>query len=118
MATSPIPKTVCILCEKMKVTYICQGCSNHFCIDHLLQHRNNIEREFDQLQTNHDQFRQQINDFQIDPTKHPIIELIDTWEQDSINKIKQHAQQYRTQFIDYSNSFLPKIEEKLNHLAE
>ena len=117
MAT-PISQTICFLCEKTKVTYVCQGCLNHFCIDDLLKHRTKIEQEIDQLQNDHDQIRQQINDFKIDPTKHSLIKQIDQWEIDSINKIKQHAQLYKTQFIRYSNSFLPKIEEKLIVLAQ
>ena len=101
MATST--KTICFLCEKIKVTYLCPGCSKCFC--------------FDQLQNNHDQLRQQLNDFRSDPTKHPWLEQIDQWEKDSINKIQQQAQLCRIQFIDYSNSCLQQIEDKLSHLA-
>ena len=97
---------------------MCSGCSKHFCFDHLLEHRRDIEQEFHQLENNHDQIREQINDLQINPTKHSIIKQIDQWEKDSIDKIKQQAQQCRTQFIHHSNSFLRQIEEELNHLAK
>ena len=48
---------------------MCTACKNHFFFDHLSQHRTDIEQEFIQLQNDHDQIRQQINDFKIDPKK-------------------------------------------------
>ena len=111
-------KTICSLCKKTKVTSICPGCSNHFCSDHLSQHRTDIQRDFDLVQNNHDHLRQQINDLKSDPTKHPLIKKIDQWERESINKIKQQAQQCRTQLINDSNSCLQQIEKKLKNLAE
>ena len=116
--TTTTSKATCVLCEKIKVTYICEGCAKRFCIEHLLQHRTNIEQQFDQLQNDHDQLRQQINDLESDPTKHPLIERIEQWEMDSINRIKEQAQLCKTQFIHSSNSFLRNIKEKLNLLAQ
>ena len=111
-------KTICIICEKIKVTYICQGCSNHFCFPHLSEHRTNIAREFDELQNDHDQLRQQIIDWKNDFTKHPLIKQIDQWEEDSIKKIQQQAKQCKKEWINYSNTFLLKMEKKLHDLAE
>lgn len=118
MATSTLMRTICSICGKIQATYICQGCSQQFCFVHLSQHRTNIEQEFEQLKTNHDQIRQQINDLKIDPTKHRLLEQINQWEKDSINKIQQQAQLCRTQWIQCSNKFVHQIEEKLNHLAQ
>ena len=112
MATTP--KTICFFCEKLKVAYLCPGCSKDFCFDHLSEHRKTIEQEFDQLENYHDLIRQQINDLKINSN----IEQIDQWEKDSINQIQQQAQRCRTQWIDYSNSYIRQMEKKLNHLAE
>ena len=68
MATS-IPKIPCSLCNKLKVTYPCPGCSQYFCFDDLQKHRTNIEQEFDQLQNTHDIVRQIIEDLKTNPTK-------------------------------------------------
>ena len=111
-------KTICIICEKIKVTYICQGCSNHFCFPHLSEHRTNIAREFDELQNDHDQLRQQIIDWKNDFTKHPLIKQIDQWEKDSIKIIKKHAHQCRKQWDNHFHGFLREKEDELNHLAE
>jgi hypothetical protein len=78
MATST-PKRLCFLCEKPKVTYSCSGCEKHFCFEHLSEHRTKIEQEFDQLQNNHDQIREQINGLKINPTKHSFNKQIDQW---------------------------------------
>ena len=117
MATS-IPKTICSLCDKLKVTYSCPGCSKQFCFDDLQRHRTNVEQEFDQLQNNHDLIRQLINNLKTNPTKHPSMEQIDRWENDSINKIKEKAQQCRNKWIEYSTSFLQQKEKKLNNLVK
>ena len=77
MTTTTTWKAICILCEKIKMTYTCEGCSERFSIDHLLQHRTNIEQKFDQLQNDHDQLRQQINDLESDGTKHPLVQRIE-----------------------------------------
>ena len=102
----------------MKVTYLCEGCSEHFCFEHLSQHRTEIAQEFDQLQNDHNQVRQKIDDFKIHPANHPLIKRIDRWEKVSINKIKQEAQRCRTQLIHHSNTFLLGMEKKLNDLAQ
>ena len=93
-------------------------CSRQYCFDCLSQHRTSIAREFDQLQNNHDQIRERINELKSDPTKHSLSEQIDQWESDAIYKIQQMATKYKTQWIDYSKSLLVQIEKKLNHLAE
>ena len=117
MATSEA-KATCFLCNKTRETYFCQGCSKYFCIDHLLEHRTHIQQQFHQLQNDHDQLRQQINDFKDNPTEHPLIKQIDQWEEESIQKIKKQAQNCRTQWMSYSDTLLREMEKKLNHSAE
>ena len=85
--------SICTVCKKSRVTYICQGCSEDFCFDHLFEHRINLIQEFDQLQNDHDQLRQDINDLKIDPSKSRLLDQINQWEVDSIEKIRQIAQQ-------------------------
>ena len=117
MATA-IPKKICFLCDKLKVPYLCPGCSKQFCFDDLQKHRTYIKQEFDQLHNNHDLIREQIDDLKTDPIKHPFIEQIDRWENDSINKIRETAQQCRMKWIQYLTSFLRQKENILNDLAK
>ena len=117
MATAS-SKTTCVLCNKSKITYICQGCSQHFCLDHLPEHRKNLGHQLEQIQNDHDQLRQDLMEQQTDLTKHSLSKQIDQWEKDSIAKIRQTAQLCRDKWICYSHQFLQEIEKKLNDLAQ
>lgn len=96
---------------------MCDGCSQRFCRKHLDEHHQNLEREFDQIETNHDELRQMINEHKQDPKKHPLIEQIDQWEVSSIKKITETANQCRDEFINYANSFFRDLEKQLDDLA-
>ena len=98
-------------------TYLCDGCSQRFCHKHLDEHRKNLKRELDQMESNHDELRQMINEQKQDPRKHPLMKEIDQWERKSIEQIQQTANQCRDQSIDHTNLFFIDIECKLNQLA-
>ena len=68
----------CVICNKEMRTYLCDGCSQRFCLKHLDEHRKHLEKEFDQIETEHDEFRQMINEHKQDSTMHPIIEFINS----------------------------------------
>ena len=112
--TTATSKATCVLCEKIKVTYICEGCAKRFCIEHLLQHRTNIEQEFDQLQNDHDQLRQQINDLKCD-SKPFLLEI-----EQKLNRLAAQMKDIHreNQFNETdSNDFkqrLTKLEQELN----
>ena len=62
--------------------------------------------------------RQNLHDQRTDPTKHPLIKQINLWEEDSIQKIKQTAEQCRERLMNYFNIFFLGKEKQLNDLAE
>ena len=64
-------------------TCLCDGCSQRFCGKHLDEHRKNLEKEFDQIETNHDELRQMFND-----QKHSLMNEIDQCREQLINYIK------------------------------
>ena len=111
-------KTICFVCNKCKITYVCPGCSQQFCLDHLPEHRKNLSQQLEQIQNDHDQLRQELNDRKIDSTSHPLIAQIDQWERNSIEQIQRTAQQCKQNYINYSNTFLLEVENKLNNVAE
>ena len=111
-------KRICSVCNKSKISYNCQGCSKLFCLDHLSEHRKNLSRELEEIQNDHDQLRQDLNEQTTDPTKHSLIKQIDRWEIESINKIKQHAQLCREKLLKSSARLLHGIEEQLNNFAQ
>lgn len=84
-------------------TFLCQVCSKEFCFDHLTQH--------DLIQNDLNQFKQNLLDLKSNSTS---IEQIDQWENDSILKIKEKANEYRQILINYANESMHLIEQQSN----
>ncbi len=61
MATTNI-NTQCSICNEETSTFICRGCSKDFCFNHLTEHRQSINKQFDEIENDHDQFRQIITE--------------------------------------------------------
>jgi hypothetical protein len=113
MATS----TQCSICKETS-TFLCNGCSKNFCFDHLTEHQQLLNEQLHSIQDDYNQFRQFIIDIKENPQKHPLITKIDQWENESIHKIKQTAQQCREELINYTNQNIYQIEIKLNDSNE
>lgn len=111
-------RTICSICEKNKITYVCPGCVQQFCFDRLPEHRKKLEQLLEEIHTEHDQFRQEINEQIIEPMKHPLIAQINQWEVNSIDRILQTAQNCREKFFQYSKTSFPKLQKELDDLAQ
>ena len=78
--------TRCFTCKEETTTHSCPGCSKQFCEDDLMKHREELKSQFVQM----------LNDQQKSiPNNHPSIIQINLWEQKSIEKIKQTAEEQR-----------------------
>jgi hypothetical protein len=117
MATSNA-KSQCFSCKKVTRTFNCDGCSQKFCFDCLTKHLQELKRDLNGIENDHDQFKQKLNDQKKDTKKRSLIQQVDQWEEDSINKIKQTAQQSRQRLINYRNKFISNIENQLNDLTK
>ena len=116
--SSTLNRTLCVTCNKEKITYSCQGCSKRFCLDDLTKHRISLNQQLEQIQNDHDDLRQNLNNLKLNPLEYFLIEQIDQWEKESIDKIKQTAQQCKDQWIHYSDTFFKDIDKKLHNLAQ
>lgn len=58
---SATTKAPCSTCNKKKYTYKCSGCLENFCYDDLNEHRLLLEKQYDEIETDHNQFRQILN---------------------------------------------------------
>jgi hypothetical protein len=105
----------CSTCKEETGVFLCRGCEKDFCFDHLTEHRQLLNEQLYQIQDDFNQFRQTIIEIRNNPRKHPLIEEIDQWENDSIHKIKQRAEECRQRFINYTNDSINQIEMKLNN---
>lgn len=92
-------QTSCTACKESQAMDICQGCSQH-------------------VYCEYNEFRRNIIEQKIDPTKHRRIKEIDRWEIDSIEKIKEVAQQCREKWIKYLDRCLTNTEKKLDALSQ
>ena len=118
MATSIIAKTQCFTCSKQIRTFMCRGCSKDFCSKCLSQHLELLSKELDEIETDHDQFRQIFNEEQQNPSNRSLIDEINQWEEDSINKIKQRANECRERVFNHTKNSFIEIEDRLNNLAK
>ena len=74
--TTASTRQICVICEKSKITYICEGCSDYFCLDHLAEHRKNLGEKLDQIENDHNELQQAINDQRTNSTTPSSIEQI------------------------------------------
>ncbi|UJR12442.1 hypothetical protein I4U23_016618 [Adineta vaga] len=118
MATSTA-EARCVTCEKETSTFRCNGCLQSFCFNHLADHRQELSLQLDEIQVHRDLFRQTLTDYSNKPYENDhLIRQINQWEQDSINIIKQVAEETRQLLYKQTRELLADIEKKLNELAE
>jgi len=101
----------CFACREEITTYICTGCSEHFCVDDLMKHREELKLQFHQIEDQRNQFAQTLND---PSNNHPLIQQITQWEQTSIEKIRQTAEEQR----DLVHRYVQTIQVKLRSFTE
>ena len=117
MATA-IDKTQCSVCKTETSVFLCQECSQNFCWTHLNKHRQSLGEQLDQIETDHNEFRQKLIDKKTNAENHSSIQQIDQWGKDSIQIIKQTADQCREKLFSDINKFYSDLENELNDLAE
>ena len=101
----------CVTCGKGKVTYDCKGCEQKFCLNHLVDHQKVLEQQLDDIENQRNVLKQTINQYS---EQHSAIKQIDLWEQESIEHIRQTAQQSRDKVKQYIN----QIDMDLNKLTD
>ncbi|CAF1224513.1 unnamed protein product [Adineta steineri] len=111
-------KTQCFTCNKDKITYLCGGCLRNFCLVDLTEHRQILSEELHLIINDYDQCKQIFSEQKPNSHDLSLIDQINQWETDSIDKIKQKAQDCRNIIIGYSQTFLNDIEIKFNDLSE
>ncbi|CAF0937684.1 unnamed protein product [Rotaria sordida] len=117
MATAT-DKNLCTICNKERRTVKCEGCSQNFCYNHLENHRQELSKQLDDVEVAHDLFRQTLTEKISQPQKHPLIEQINKWEYESINKIRQTAEEARQFLFKHTTRHITQIEDGLNKLTD
>lgn len=89
MATD-VQQKPCAGCQNGMVT--CNGCENRFCLPHLNEHLQQIQKGMDEVVQEHDQLLDALNS---QVTVNQLMSRINEWEQQSFEKVKDTAQQAR-----------------------
>jgi hypothetical protein len=116
MATST-GRTRCVTCGKERATSKCAGCLQDFCFNHLVEHRQLLAKQLDEIEVNRDVFRQTLTEQINEPQKHSLVKQIYEWERDSINKVRQTAREAKEVLVKHTAKHITQLEDKLNELT-
>jgi len=103
---SALVKKPCTKCNKGGGVTTCDGCQQSFCIKHIIEHRQELAVQLDNVGQEHDLFRRDLTQ---DNIVHPLLIRIDEWEQESITKIQVAAEAARAdlrQLLDQTTNKL------------
>jgi len=85
-------KHSCITCNKGGIIMLCDRCEQTFCDKHVIQHRQQLPNQLDDIIKEHDLIQEELRQ---PSTKHSLLKSIDKWEKESIVKIQTAAETAR-----------------------
>ena len=112
---SALVKKPCSKCDKGGGVTTCDGCQQSFCIKHIIEHRQELAIQMDNVGQEHDLFRR---DLIQENLAHPLFERINEWEQESITKIQVAAEAARAdlrQLLDQAKNELKVSADKMTN---
>jgi len=115
MATN---KAHCATCSKEKAILKCEGCTQTFCYNHVVDHRQELNKQLEDVEITCDLIRDTLIKQTADSQKHPLIQKINEWEHDSIEKIRQTAEEARRMLMKYTIGHVAEIEVKLSKVTK
>jgi hypothetical protein len=91
-----IPHQNCSLCNNPMGIYTCHGCCRAFCVEHSVTHRNQLQAQLRDLRHRHNAMQTNVNNYNPQNDRRNLIEEINNWKQQSIQKIEQAAREALT----------------------
>jgi hypothetical protein len=111
-------KVLCVVCNKAKGIYKCEGCSRIFCPKHSIDHRNELGKQLEEIEVTHDLAQQTLIQQAEDPQQHPLLKKINQWEEESIVKIRQTAEKVRSELLNEATQHTTQVKQKLKILSD
>ena len=108
----------CVVCNNETSTFICGGCQRNFCRSDLEKHLGILSKQLEEVEHDHNRFREKLNDQKNDLEKSLPIQLINKWEEESINIIKQTAEQNRQKVYERIHENMIDMQSKLRELTD
>jgi hypothetical protein len=118
MASSTSQKAPCATCGKVIGLFTCRGCQKDFCTPHVVEHRQELGKQMDELTLDHDRFRQNLIEQTTESRLHPLMKQIDEWEQQSIDSIHRAADDARKQLRNTISEHTTKVTQALTTIAD
>ena len=116
--TTATNESQCATCKKSNAIARCIGCSQDFCFNHFVEHRQELNKQLEQIEQDRDLFQQTLNEQTTNPQNSLLIQQVDQWEQESIEKIKQTAQEIRETLVIHVHENLISVKDKMNQLTQ
>jgi chromosome segregation ATPase len=109
----------CSVCKKAAGTCICVGCKAYFCGADFKDHRGGLLNEFDGLSEDSYNLQDKINKTnEENELDSPLFSRIDEWQQTTIEKVKQAAEEARKEVIKLMNSKRVELTNQFETLSE
>jgi hypothetical protein len=93
MSSTLFENKQCVLCNKTGGILTCDGCKQTFCGKHVVEHRQQLALQLENIMQEHDCIQQ---DIIVHRNDNYLFEQIDKWEKESITKIQIAAENART----------------------
>lgn len=103
----------CSTCGKTAGIFICRGCSETFCLRHTNEHREYIEKRMNEIVLIHNQLKQAITGQMTEQFRQSLLQQIEKWEEQSIDKIRQVAKDTREQLLTIVRERTDNLKEKV-----
>ncbi|CAF0749976.1 unnamed protein product [Adineta steineri] len=111
-------KSLCKTCSKSPSIFFCQGCHKDFCNDHAKEHRQELSKQLDNIIQEHDNLQQNLFESMDKSRTYPFMKDIDQWETESIEKIRQIADDIRAKVLDIVDNRTVRITKGLKNLTK
>ncbi|CAF0951255.1 unnamed protein product [Adineta steineri] len=111
-------KKQCFICNQDRIPYLCVGCSKNFCIKDFVNHRIILNQELNHIIDDYKQFKQRFDEQRPDPHDISLINQIEQWKIDSIEKITQKAKECTEIVTKSSQTSYDDMVKKYNDLNE
>lgn len=104
----------CAKCNKTACVANCFGCQKSFCMTHFVKHRFYLAQRMDRLHEKCELLRKNID---LNNFEQPFLSMIDDWEQRSIKRIQEIAEQARNDLHEKSENLIKDVEFSISKIV-
>jgi uncharacterized UBP type Zn finger protein len=113
-----INKARCATCFKENAIMKCEGCSQTFCYNHVTDHRQELNKQLEEVEVTCNVLRQSITEQINHSQKHLLLQKINEWEEESIRKVQDTAKEARQLLVKYTMGPISEMQVRLNKVTE